>query len=102
MEITIDAAQIDQLAHDALLKSAFGKTIQDAISKTLSSTYNNPIDEALKKYMSGLAVDIIESQYKEQIATGIATVVAQRLTKDFIEKFTGAVFDKLDRALKDY
>jgi hypothetical protein len=101
MEIKIDAAQIDELAREALLKSAFGQTIQDVVSKTLSNSYNNPIDEALKKYVATVALNIIETTYKDMIRETLAAAIAKRLTTELVEQFTAATFSRIDRAIRD-
>jgi HEPN domain-containing protein len=100
VEIHIDAAQIEQLAVDALLKSAFGAAVQKAVNQVVSSSsYDSPIDREIRAWVAQVASRLVRDRYAEVVETAIADALAKRLTKEFVEGFTEVAMQRLEKAL---
>jgi hypothetical protein len=50
MEINITPGDVEKMVKDSLVKAGLGKAITEAIQKALTGSYNNPIDEAIKRF----------------------------------------------------
>lgn len=100
MQISISAEQIDELAKEALVKSAFGKTIQDTVNKLVGASYNNPVEDALRVYVKNVATQVIEQKFKGQVEELVLAAVAKHLTKEVVEGLADKTVTSIVRAIQ--
>lgn len=101
MDIKLTPEQIDQLVRETILKSSVGAVISGAIQKVISPGYNSPIDEALKGVVKSVTIEIIEADYKPQIAAAVRAAIESKITPKAIENITAQAVDKIVRAAED-
>lgn len=102
MKIEINSEQVEQLVHDTILKAGIGKAIQEAVVRTISaSPYNNPIDEALKRYIVTVVEAMMKTEFREQIDAAVREAIKQRIDAKTLETLSGAAIEKIVRAAED-
>lgn len=101
-EINIKPEDVDQLVKDTILKAGIGRVIQDAVAKAISPhSYNNPIDEELKRYITTVVRGLLETDFKDQVATAVRSVLEQKVTQPIIETLAEKTIDKIVKAAED-
>jgi hypothetical protein len=98
MQININAQDIERLVQDELIKAGLGKVISEAVQKTLQSGYNNPIDDAIKRYVLGVAERMLREMFAEQLDAAIAEAVKKHITTDAANKLIESTITKMVRA----
>lgn len=102
IEINIKPEDVDALVKDAIMKSAFGKTIQDAINKVLNAhSYNSPIEDVLKKHISDVAKTLMQTEWKEKLDNAVRSAIAARLTDAHLQKISDEAINRIVRAAED-
>ena len=102
MKIEINADQVDQLVRDTILKAGIGKTIEGAVQKILGAhSYNNPVEDELKKYIASVVRLMLETDFKDQVNAAVRAVLEKKVTQPIMEKMADAAIDKIVRAAED-
>lgn len=71
MQIEIKPEDIDNIVKQAILQSAVGKTIEEAIKKALTG-YDNPVDKAIKELVGTFARQLIDEKYRAAVTVLVA------------------------------
>lgn len=101
LTIEIKPEDVDQLVRDAVAKSMVGKLVNDLVTKSLSG-HNSPLEQAVQKIVSSVALDLLEAKFKEQITVAIAAAMEAKITKEFLEKVVQACVEKMARDAERY
>lgn len=95
MEINITPEQINEMIREAVMNSSIGAVIKDQVKSAvdgLSSHYNNPIEEAAKKEILHIIVEIMRSP---EMHEKIKSLVINSMTDEFISQITNSAFREL-------
>lgn len=96
INVNITPEQVNEAVAAAIIKSALGveleKHIQAEVAK-FSTSYNNPIDKIVARYIDESVRQIVQEQYGTQIKEWIA----EKLTPEF----TADLFNKLWESFKN-
>lgn len=101
ISINMEPADIERFVKDSIMQSGFGKAIQEGINKSLAG-YNNPVDEALRRYVGQVASDLIREKYEADVRAAVARVIEEKVTNELIEKTVDAAVSKMQRAAEGY
>jgi hypothetical protein len=101
IELNLTPEDIDQLVRDSLMKAGFGKLIESNVQKALQSGYDNPIDKAMKAYVTEVADELIRTKFTVQIREAVNKLMEQMVTQELLNKVTGAVVKKMVDAASD-
>lgn len=101
MDIQITPDDVQTMVKDAILKAGIGKLISEKVNETLRSNYSNPIDHAVKAFVSELAVSLIRDKYAASITEMVRVEIEARITKEMLQKFIETAVQKLERAARD-
>ncbi len=101
LEFNISPDDIERLVKDSIMQAGFGRAVTDAIGKALTG-YNNPIDEALKRYVGKVAADLIQEKYASEVREAVARHIEARVTKELIDKVTDEAVRKMENAAERY
>lgn len=100
MELEIKPEDIDRFVKEAVLKSALGKTISDALAK-LFAGYNSPIDDAIKQHVRFIADEVIREKFTGTIRAAIVAHVEKKVTPEIIDEITSKSVDKMVSAVSE-
>lgn len=100
LELNISPEDIEALVRDSIMRSGFGKAVNEGVQKALSG-YNNPLDEAIKRYVLDVAGTLLREKYNDQIRAAIATAMEKHVTTNILDKITEAAIEKMARAAQD-
>jgi len=102
LTIEIKPEDIDRLVREAVTKSMIGTAIQQQVSKVLTS-YNSPVDEAIRKVVADVALQAIRDKFEGQIKELVAAAMDAKVKKDVLDAIVNTAMDKLIQAArKDY
>lgn len=100
IEVTITPDDIDALVRDAIMKSSLGKLIDDTIkSVTKSGSYNNPIEDAIKRFYADQTTRILNEVMRDRIVESIRATLSEKLTDDWIKEKAETLAYKLIKDL---
>ena len=100
MKLEINAEQIDELVRDTIMKTAIGGSIEEAIKKSLSG-YNSPVDDAIKTVVREMLVEILHTEYKDELKAAILVAIEARLSEESLQKIACEDVTKIERAASD-
>lgn len=102
LQINITPEQIDQLVRDKIMEAAIGKNITAVIAKVLgSSSYNNPVEDAVKGVITAIVRDLLEKEYRPKLEEAVRAEIDKRVTADVVSKYADAAIAKIVRAAED-
>lgn len=101
MQINLTPDDVDTLVKDTILKAGIGKVITDAVARTLGASYNNPIDDALKRYIGTVVGQLLETDFKVQVDAAVRAAIEERLTAPIMQKMSEAAIQKIVKAAED-
>lgn len=101
LELNIKPEDIERLVKDSIMQAGFGKAVSEAITKACSG-YNNPIDEALKRYVGEVAAALVREKYAGDVRAAVARYIETRVTQELIDKMTDEATKKMQRAAEGY
>lgn len=92
VELKVDPAAIEKQVTEAIIASAFGKRLTEAIDEAIkrlgsSYSYNNELSRWVEQEMRQIVVQTIESQYK----AGIEAMLREKLTPQLLDDACAAV-----------
>lgn len=98
IEVNIKPDDIDALVRDAIMKSSLGKLIDDTIKTvTKAGAYNNPIEEAIKKFYSDQTYKVLNELMHDKIVDALRIALAEKLTDEWIKEQASNLAYKLMR-----
>jgi hypothetical protein len=100
MKIEISADDIEKLVREELVKAGLGKFIAEGVQKALSS-YDSPVEKALRQYMSEVATRLIREHFTAHIEEAIMTHIKAKVTTEAIDKIVDTAVTKMVRAAED-
>jgi len=91
MEIKVDLSpeQINQTIADAIAKSAIGDQLERIIKETiakLSSTYSNPIQAVVERYVNDEIAKLLHTTYADQIREAVKAQVTEEIVTALVAK----------------
>ena len=95
LNVDIDPEQINKMVADAVLESALGEAVKKTIAeqvKSISSSYNNPLESVIRKYMQDMVEQVLIKDYGKELKAKVNTAVASKITDDFIGKIIESGF----------
>lgn len=101
MEINIKPEDIDVYVKNAIMESSLGKNIKEGIEKALKdlfSSYRNPIEEIMKRYLESLVKEYLS---QEDIKPKIMTAIAKAVTPEAVEAVISYGCIELKRRYED-
>lgn len=102
LELNITPEDVDALVRDALMKSAFGKTITESVNKALGG-YNSPVEGAVRRHVATVAGQLLTEKFGDKIRESIAAAIEAKVTKEFIDKVVESATEKMIAAAhRDY
>ena len=102
MEINIKPEDIDKYVKDAIMECTFGKSIKDAIDKSMKglfSGYGNPIDELMRQELKLIVSDYLK---QESVKPIILEAIAKTLTPASIETIITFGVMNLQKEINSY
>jgi hypothetical protein len=90
IEVTLSPEQVNDAVANAIIHSAIGEELKRIIAekiKTMSRSYDNPIDRVVGDVMNRTIREVVERDY----AAEIERMVSEKMT----EKFTLELFNKM-------
>lgn len=100
LELNISPEDIEALVRDSIMRSGFGKAVNEGVQKALSG-YNNPLDEAIKRYVLEVAGTLLREKCGDQVRAALLTAMEKHVTADILDKITEAAIQKMIRAAED-
>jgi len=97
VQVHVDAEAVNKMVADAILKSALGKQIEEAIKRqisSLSTSYNNPLDAEISRMIASIAREQLQAEHGETIRKRITTALAIKLTDEFIDRVVEKAADR--------
>lgn len=101
LELNIKPEDVEQLVKDSIMKAGFGKAVSDAVTKAISG-YNNPVEDAIKRYVGQVADELIREKYSEEVRTAVQLHMEACITAELINKVTGEVVQRMQQAVERY
>ena len=101
LELNIKPEDIERLVKDSIMQAGFGKAVSDAVTRAMSG-FNNPVDEAIKRYVGQVAADLIREKYAEDVRAAVQRHIEARVTSELIDKMTDEAVQKMQRAAEGY
>ncbi len=100
LEFNITPEDIEKLVKDSIMKSGFGKTIEEAIKKAFSG-YDNPIDKEIKNYVGQMCSQIIREKFAPAIKEAVSKEIEARVTQEIIDKTVSEAVKRMERAAEE-
>jgi hypothetical protein len=91
VEIKIDAAAVEQMVADAVMKSALGDKISRAVHDILARSWDGPIEKALQEVIKDISLAMIRKNFQQQIEE----VVKAKVNQATVERFVEALWTKM-------
>jgi hypothetical protein len=106
IEVNIKKEDIEKFVQEALLKSAIGETINEAIKKSVTSTSyydkNSPIQQAVDNFIRQQAGILIRENYSETIISQVKVGIEERFTAEKIKQVVDRAVDDVTAKLERY
>ena len=101
MQIDLKPEDVDELVKQTILKAGIGKTIQDVVAKTLGSSYDNPIEKAMKSYITTVVMDLLKTDFKDKVDAAVRAALEAKLTSAVAERLADETINKIVKAATD-
>jgi hypothetical protein len=101
MELNITPEDIERIVKDTILKSGFGKVVEDSVKKALGG-YNSPVEEAIKAHVRVVAQELIKEKFDIHIREAVAISMEKMVTIALVEKLSDYSVQKMVTALERY
>lgn len=101
IELKIDPASIEKQVTEAIVASAFGKQLKEAIDsalKNMGSSYS--WDNQLKKFVEGQMVQIVRETIETEYKDAIVTQLRAKLTPELLSGLTDQVVNEAIRQVR--
>lgn len=93
LNINIDPEQINKMVAEAVLNSAIGEQVKVQVQKNvdeLGRSYNNPIDDVIKKHVNDLILQCLLQEHAEILKAKIHEALSGKITDEFVNKVMDA------------
>ena len=97
MGIEIDPQAVNQLVADAVLKSALGDAVKNAVAKeiaNLSRGWDNPLEQVVRSHVAEIAREVLRANHGDAIRERIRQALATKLSDEFIDRVCDSVASK--------
>jgi len=101
VDLNLTPEDIEQLVKDTIMKSGFGKAVEDGIKKALAPSYDNPIDKCIKAYISQICGEVVKEKFTEQIREAVTKDVEERVTSEVIQTAVTSATTRMIRAAEE-
>lgn len=98
--IQIIPEQINEFIATSILQSSLGKEVEAAVQRVLKdimSSYKNPYDGIIARYVGELIEKLLKEKYIEHITTILEKTLKEKLTDELIQRMVDAAVEKLNR-----
>lgn len=86
MQLNIDAKAVEEAVVSAVVNSAIGQKINDAVKKMLDS-YDNPLEGAIKRVVMDIALKIVQQEHFDEIKVAMKAKLTDEMMGKFIDRF---------------
>lgn len=97
-KVTLDHEGINKYVSDAIIKSALGQKLEEAINRALEpSSYGGkgPIDDVIKTELHNHVRELLRSDaWRPKVEAVVQEELNKVITEEFIQRAVSAVFDK--------
>ena len=93
MEIKVDPEDVNRAVAEAIIKSALGTHLEEAITKHLKEAidgYNSPVKHLCTEHINTAIRKVLEDKYHDRIVAE----VAERLSTEHVETIVAASVEK--------
>lgn len=100
MEIKVDSEMVNKVVAEAIIKSALGKNLEDAINKQMKDCidgYNSPVKQLVTQHVTNCIKTALETNYKDKIVE----MIAAKLSGEHVDSIVSASVTKALQMLKD-
>jgi len=94
MNIQIDAKIVEDAVAKAIVDSAIGEKIKKSVEDLLKQSWDNPIDTAIKRVVTDVALKIVQVEYHNKIAETIKAKVTDETIDEFVKAFWDTVWKR--------
>lgn len=94
MELNLTPEDIERLVKDSIMKSGFGKAVEDSIKRAMAPGYDNPVEKALKIYVHEATLALIRERYSDQVQAAITARLDEELTQEVVKELTSKVVNR--------
>ncbi len=101
MKLEITPENIDSLVKDAVLKSAFGQTIEKAVNSALTG-YDNPVEKQMKIFVGQLCYEVIREKFSDKIRSLVTEAVEKSLTDVAMQSVTEKIVEQMMKNIDRY
>lgn len=91
MEIKIDPKDVEKAVADAILKSSLGGHIQKALESALGTSWNSPVEQAVKQEVYRIVANIVSAEYEPKIREAVKV----QLTDELVQRVATAAMKSL-------
>lgn len=98
MEVNIEPGDVERYVAEAVLKSAIGKKVAEAVDKSLASLgrgYDNPLEKAISAYVQKIVLNVVDEEYRDRIRAAVRVHITDAVVDDLVQKAWGAWLDKI-------
>ncbi len=97
MDLPIDPQAVNKLVADAILKSALGDAVKQAIDKQISGltrSYDNPLESVIRNHLAELAREVLREEHGPALRERMKVALAEKLSDEFISRVCEAAASK--------
>lgn len=93
MEVKLDAEVVERAVADAIVNSAIGAQIKQAVNDTLKA-WDSPIRGAINRVIAEIALKIVREEYEPQIREAVKAKMQEETVDAFVGIFWEAVIKR--------
>lgn len=101
MQVEITAEQINEIIANQVAQSLIGKAVKESVERqvqTLSSSYNNPIDQVVKDEVLRILRQTVESEpYRSVLERKVKEAVESQVVDDIASRVVSRAFQIMSR-----
>lgn len=93
-QVSFDPQKINEFIANAILQSHMGKAMDDRVNEfvnKMSSSYDNPLDPIIKRYIT----EAIETLVKEKYKNFIEDQIKSKITEEKVSKIVDTIWKRL-------
>jgi len=97
LELNITAEDVEALVRDSIMKSGFGKAVEEGVKKAFSG-YDNPIDKEIKSYVAEVCRKLLREKFSTEVLAAVTKAIQEKVTQELIDKTVAAATERMVRA----
>lgn len=102
LEFNISPEDIERLVKDSIMRSGFGKAVEDGVKKAIGGGYDNPIDKEVKSYVGEVCAQLIREHFAVSIRAAVQAHIEAKVTQELIDTTTRVAVEKMVSAADRY